>query len=214
MALLIENGGRGFQRVTYNIHGFQQCCSAAILHGIGGYARTVWYPDKADLTMEQLDWEPVTSYDEYQERYSRKHTVFSMPYHHGMCSVLEGLYNKSRYGRGGHNMYASQRYATQTWFIADRRRTESSMSCLNFMFWLKDMGVSKVGRIHISPYRPGAHGGECKGAVFAPDNRKIERFLAEHIKQLNAHIEAVKAMYEIDPAQIKAYAEDEVAELW
>ena len=211
---LIHDGDRGFQSTVCYIHGFQQCCSAAILHGLSGYPQTVRIPKVAPINLPTVDMDRLpNSFEEYVRRFSKKNQIFAMPYDHAMCSVLEAVYNKAQHGEGGTNMYASSRYATKTWFIADRRRNEGSISCMNFMHWLKAQGVRKVGRIHISPYRDGAHGGECKGAVYAPDLPKVRAFLDEKFEELISHVLWVKEFYgNIKAADIKAA--DEVADLW
>lgn len=215
MKRISYNGDRGFRTVNASIHGFQQCCSAAILHGVGGYRQTVVYPDQENGhgLLQYIDQTPAESFADWQKRFSHKNNVFLMPWDHAMCAVLEQLYNKARTGHGGNNMYASQTYATKTWFMADRRRTDWSMSCMNFMNWLKEQGVSKVGRIHISPYRPGAHGGECKGAVYAPNLKKIEELLAEKLEELNEHAAWVFDYYKVKPV-LGAGATDAVGALW
>jgi hypothetical protein len=134
-----------------------------------------------------------------------------------MAWVLEKLYMKAKFGEGGHNMYASQSYATRTWFMADRKRLSDSLSCMTFMLWLKEQGVQKVGRIHISPYRDGAHGGYCKGAVYAPDLKKVRKFLDEKIDELNAYADYVFDMYGLTEENTgigETEAADEVADLW
>lgn len=214
MKRLTYDGDRGFRTVCAHIHGFQQCCSAAILHGIGGYGQTVNYFDVSPESLMHIEQAPATSFADWQTRFSKKHNVFLMPWDHAMCVVLEQVYNKASHGVGGNNMYASQSYATKTWFIADRKRTDGSMSCMNFMLWLKEQGVSKVGRIHISPYRPGAHGGYCKGGVYAPDLKKVKKFLDEKLAELNEHAAWVFDTYNVKQMDGTIETADEVGALW
>jgi hypothetical protein len=142
--------------------------------------------------------------------------MLGMPYEHAMCYVLEQIYNKAKYGNGGTNMYASSSYATKTWFIADRRRDEQNISCMNFMEWLKDMGVRRVGRIHMSPYRAGAHGGECKGGVYAPNLTRVKELLDDYLAELNAHADWVFFEYfGLDRDKMGGnYVADKVGDLW
>lgn len=214
MPRLFNQNERTFRTVHAQIHGFQQCCSAAILHGVNGYARTNRWPVAAPASLQAMDQTPVDSFRDWMKQRAEKCSVFELPYDYAMCVVLEILYNKAKHGEGGNNMYASPRYATKTWFIADRKRTDGSMSCLNFMLWLKDQGVSKVGRIHISPYRPGAHGGYCKGGVYAPDLPKVRKFLDERLQELNDYAEFVFEEYKITRAPGEEYYADEVAAKW
>lgn len=144
-----------------------------------------------------------------------KTPMFVMPWDHAMCAILEQLYNKAEFGQGGTNMYASSSYATKTWFMADRRRSPASMSCMNFMEWLMAQGVQKVGRIYISPYRDGAHGGECKGAVYAPNLDAVHEFLQAKLAELNAHADWVFSYYGCTKANTgRNWKGDEVAQLW
>jgi hypothetical protein len=142
--------------------------------------------------------------------------MFGMPYDHAMCAVLEILYNKAKHGEGGNNMYASSSYATKTWFIADRRRTKGSVSCMNFMLWLQEQGVQQVGRIHISPWRDGAHGGECKGGVYAPNLTRVKKLLDRKLAELNAHADWVFFDYfGLHPKKMGGnYVADEVGAQW
>lgn len=219
---LIKNGERGHSKPLANIHGIYQCCSAALLHGLQSYANVATIEDKDSVLYESRQREilmiprkRVHSFDEYVKHYSSKNSAFLLPLEYAFCFALEKLYNKASRGVGGENMYASTRYATKTWFIADRRRTEGSYSCLNFMLWLKELGVNTVGRIHISPYRPGAHGGDCKGAVYSPDIPKVRKFLAEKLRDVNSHIEWVYEHY--DAVQVpldQVEPTDEIGALW
>jgi hypothetical protein len=126
--------------------------------------------------------------------------MLGMPYEHAMCYVLEQIYNKAKYGNGGTNMYASSSYATKTWFIADRRRDEHNISCMNFMEWLKDMGVRRVGRIHMSPYRL----------------TRVKELLDDYLAELNAHADWVFFEYfGLDRDKMGGnYVADKVGDLW
>lgn len=213
---LITVGERVIQTPHANIHGFQQCCSAAILHGISGYSVAACLPEEAPYSIQNMDPAHCATIAEYIKRRSKKHTIFGLPKEYAYAAVLEELYNKAEHGEGGHNMYASQTYATKTWFMADRRRTPGSFCCLNFMKWLKEQGPGTVGRIHISPWRDGAHGGQCKGAVYSPDLPKIREFLDEKIDELNAHADYVFWHYGLNEDNMgdNMHTGDEVGKLW
>lgn len=217
----MKSGKRGYASVTASIYGFQQCCSAAILHGVGGYARQITLPPKPPPGQVPVNWQtmdisPVQSFAQWMKERSKKSNAFLLPYDYAMCAVLEKLYIKASTGEGGNNMYASSSYCTKTWFIADRKRMANSLTCMGFMNWLKKQGVQKVGRIHISPYRPGAHGGKCKGAVFAPDERRIEAFLKKKLAELNAHASCLFAEFNCTTKNtgVNAAATDRIGDLW
>lgn len=216
---MIDKGDKGFSRVHWNFHGVQQFCSGALLHGLSGYLAWCAPPVGRDA-LSMFDFNtPVKRLDEYMNKYAYKNSVFLMPAEIAYACVLEGIYDKAAYGEGNgnqRNMYASDAYATGTWFIADRKRKDSSFSCLNFMKHVQQLGVQKVGRIHISPWRPGAHGGECKGAVYAPNLPALREYIDDCITRVNQHIQFIAHHYnvpdvmpveDIDPA-------DEVAAQW
>jgi len=215
---LVYSGNSGFANVHAYIHGFQQCCSAAIMHGISGRRVDAYFPRKENgvpYVLGSMKMDHVRTFKEWQDTRSMKTPMFAMPWDHAMCAVLEQLYNKAEFGQGGTNMYASSSYATKTWFMADRRRSAGSMSCMNFMNWLKDQGVQQVGRIHISPYRDGAHGGECKGAVYAPNLDAVHEFLQSRLAELNAHADWVFSYYGCTKDNTgNNWKGDEVAQLW
>lgn len=209
--------GEGYATVGSNsasIHGIHQCCSAALMHNVGGWIRREEYP-RPDFMTETKPVDKVRSIEAYVKRGMKMHSAFMIPYDFAYLYPLELLYKKAKTGKGGTNMYASSSYATKTWFIADRRRGETSISCMNFMLWLKSMGTANVGRIHISPYRAGAHGGDCKGGVYAPNLAGIRRVLDEGLQKLNAHAEELRVLYGLDTEVRKVTkAADEVADLW
>jgi hypothetical protein len=215
---LVHNGDSIIQAPNANIHGIYQCCSAALLHGVSGYCTTARFAPKDTVpgAMRTMDPAHCGSFAEYKKERARRHQMFGMPYDHAMCAVLEILYNKAKHGEGGSNMYASSSYATKTWFIADRRRTEGSVSCMNFMLWLQEQGVQQVGRIHISPWRDGAHGGECKGGVYAPNLTRVKELLDRKLAELNAHADWVFFDYfGLHPKQMgENYVADEVGAQW
>jgi hypothetical protein len=192
----------------FHITGVQRFCSGALLYGVEAWGQRPQYGQR--VTKE---WEAARSLEDYVKMW--KSTPQCHLTREGVYArVLEGVYRKAKHGIGGENMYASQSYATKTWFMADRKRTrvDSGVHVMGFMHWLKELGVTKVGRIHISPYRDGAHGGECKGAVYAPDLPKVRTLLDEWLHQWNEHSKAVCNMYYQPVNKIKAA--DEVAALW
>ena len=196
---------------SFEIHGFQQCCSAAILHGISGYGRRPGY--KSMMNFPFVSYVEPLTFDEYFKKYASKHEMFHVPVHYVYCMILEAILHKCETGEGGTNMWASPHYKTRTWFIADRRKGEGTASCMNFMLWLKELGVQKVGRIHISPWADGAHGGECKGGVYTPNEGKVAVFLNEELDKLAAHAKAVVDEYAINDID-EIEPTDEVAAQW
>ena len=200
-----------------SIHGVQQCCSAAILHGLSGWGQGVTYTRHPTEIMKATPYKKCRTYAQYMTHYKKVKLVHP-DMDHAYMWVLEQVYTKAKTGYGGNNMYASQSYATKTWFIADRRRQPSSFSCMNFMLWLKNLGVQKVGRIHISPYADGAHGGQCKGGVYTPNLPRIRELRDEALAKLNEHAKKVFELYDLPTDGTTAIenepATDKVGELW
>ena len=216
----IRQAERVLSKVSVHIHGFQQCCSAAILHGVNGYTtgtRKLLDTETVRTQIRRVNPKPVRSLMEWQENYASKvPTVFGMNVDTAYAAILEKIWLKAAMGEGGTNMYASSSYCTKTWFIADRRRSPDSVSCLNFMLWLKKQGVTEVGRIHISPWRDGAHGGECKGGVYSPNLEAVRELLDDYIDMLNKYRLEVFKHYKLDMKTMgrNAPAADAVGELW
>ena len=199
----------GFPAVHYKITGVKHCCSAALLCSVGGSPRAINYDAKSTGAY----FKEARTFKEYYKHWAMQ-PQFWLPQEFAFCKVLEGVYEKHTTGEGGEDMWASPSYATKTWFMVDRRRTKGAVCVLNFMHWLKELGTGEVGRIHISPWRPGAHGGECKGAVFSPDDSKVRAYLNNMLAKANAHARAMAEYMELPQNVEEIEPVDEVGGLW
>lgn len=197
---------RVYRKPSVGITGIHRFCSGALLYGPDGWGQFADYKKPI-----HRDYSPAVSFVDYIDMW-KQHPACQLDRNGVHCYFLEKIWIKAKTGEGGRDMYASQSYPTKTWFMADRRRVGDGLHMMGFMYWLKDLGVGKVGRIHISPYRDGAHGGECKGAVYAPDLTRVRKFLDEELAKWNEHAkEMVKRNFckaeDVEP-------KDEIGGLW
>jgi hypothetical protein len=195
-----------YRNPSASITGIQRFCSGALFYGIDGWGQLPNYGKRVYKT-----YTAANTFKEYRDLWSN--TPQNQLNEHGAyCLLLEKLYIKAKTGEGGRDMYASQTYATKTWFMADRERRGRGLHINGFMHWLKALGRNKVGTIYISPYRDGAHGGRCKGAVYAPDLPRVREFLFYELAKWNTHAHKVCELYFTPAEQDKAA--NEIGELW
>lgn len=203
-----------FKNPHYLIHGFQQCCSAAILHGLSA---TQLQPYQIHYNDQQREEPPkFSTLKDYFTWARQRGCEYALPIEYVYATYLEGIWTKAVTGEGGTNMYASSKYATKTWFIADRKRPHlERANCWGFMKWLESMPAVDVGTCKVSPLRDGAHGGRCAGAVYAPNTSGMRKFIKQRLKEAQAHAQAVYDEY-IESVLGEGVPDttDEIGQLW
>ena len=190
-----KHKGRLYGTHSMILSGFPGCCSAVVLHGVNcsGYKPEQVWKNPDSYSIKQ--WKYVDTIHEYAKHYGML-GLYRVPEYYAYLAILEQVLFKARDGNGGSNMHGGPTYPTKTIFIADRdKRGSSGISSYSFMHWLHAQGPTMLGRCYISPFSPGGHGGQCKGAVYAMNCDGAALMIHEAVKDLNLHAAAITEKY-------------------
>jgi len=178
----------------YKISGIDHFCSGALLcNSIAPYVAKYSIQNWA-ACKQAIPYKKCNSIAHWFDVY-KSSSIYAVPREYILWYLYEAVLDKCVDGTGGrydgeYPMYAGNCYATRTWFMADRRRDETQelgFSILHLMHDIQERGTAVMGRIHISPWADGAHGGSCKGAVWAPNIAGMLQYRDGIISSLNSH---------------------------
>lgn len=174
------------------ISGLKSFCSGSLLSGITApnLGRTPFYAwDRPDLVaMPYKEFKTIAKWLEYYKGH-----IYGLPKLYMYWYIMEVVLIKATEGIGGlqegdYRCYAGNRYATKTWFLADKKFDRKTGICTQgFIEFVKDLGTHKAGKIVISPWAEGAHGGHCRGAVWKPNLRRMKEQRDRMLYNMHAH---------------------------
>lgn len=176
----------------YTISGINNFCSGVLLSGIG--CSTVTYSTKKawDSDPVAMPFKRFKTMKEWVDYY--KGNIYGLPKLYLWWYLMEVVLTKTEKGIGGlssgdYRCYAGNSYATKTWFMADKKAEGEGFTTMKFMEFVEGLGVQKAGRIVMSPWADGAHGGQCRGAVWTPNVKSIKEQRNRYLFNMNAHAE-------------------------
>lgn len=212
-----------YGRPQWKVQGVAACCSAAALTNISrGVPKHT--PNHYLRNPNRHYAEPVQkvhSIWNYWQLYN-KNPMYALPYEYQFLTILEDVFLKSTHGESvrqvaqheSYRLFADDYYCTRTWFITDMRRARpvgenDPLHCEEFMLWFQSK--PELGTIQISPFKDGAHGGYCRGAVFTLNEEFVKEMLEGEYTWLNQHI---KYLHERFGEKEVPRLEDEVCQHW
>jgi hypothetical protein len=198
------------------ISGIHRCCSAMNVCGIHGYGQQAHY-DKLYAKMRPYQYKDTRSWHQNFQKaldhYTKKAPCqYHIPWRLRYLPAMLKCYTKGSQGEGGQNMWAASYYATRTVFMVDRRSMGdgANMSVHGFIDWLSTQ--RNIGKVAVGGYADGAHGGKCRGAVWAIEDKLLEAWLKKAERAMQRHW-AKADKYAVPPEQIEPI-DDDVARLW
>ncbi len=212
----------GYGTSLYNsplgsISGFPNCCSASAVYGLGaiycGLADDTIHPNQIfeDPTAQTMwGW-----FDKFRS------SQFGVPIEYVRWAQVDIILSKVHYGFTTWKRDGYQGYKTRTILMTDKdRRVKSDRDrsikgqpegpyCSQFMEWLSTMPTKQVGSRVSTQWADGAHGGQVRGMVWAPNSEWLERKVQKVLQELNEYSTAVCAS-----VQRTTDAVDEIGKLW
>ena len=148
--------------------------------------------------------------------------MYSLPEEYSYLAFLESVFRKADTGKGGsadngqYPMYSGEHWATKTWFIADRVTgrgyPENNLGCASFMKYMSHADrANDYGVMVLSPLTEGAHGGQCRGGVWAPNLPYLKERLKSAVLDLNRHAAWLEEVHYTD---VKPVELDVIAAQW
>lgn len=198
------------------ISGIHRCCSAMNVCGINGYGQQAHYDSlyakvRPYKYKEEKSWHQ--NFQKALDHYTKKGAApYHIPWRLRYLPTMLKCYTKGVQGEGGQNMWAASYYATRTVFMVDRQNVGNDcyMSVQGFIDWLSTQ--RDIGKVAVGGYSHGAHGGKCRGAVWAIEDKLLEAWLERAERAMKKHW--AKADKYATPPEVLEAVDDDVARLW
>lgn len=179
------------QGITCHMKVFERCCSAKILHSIGATSPSnKAHRQPTDRVFSETVLPKDVNFKNLQIRLScRGAYMHQLPIKLWHCVVLQQMYEKVVFARGGNDSWQSRAFIISDNTTGPRRYMAGS----GFAEWAK----GRVPGVRVDSSRPykGAHSAECRTyTVVVNDTMLLGAYLRTAKKQLDEHMRKLRKL--------------------